>query len=236
MANDYLALQDRVADEVISSSTAAASGIESQIQREILSAIKHYERQRFWFNEDTDTSLSTAAGTAFVANEADTLQIFSVQVTLNGQIQPPLVRRGWDWYVDNTGNDTRIQGIPAYYAEYQDRIWFCSVPDAVYPLTIARLKQLTALSAPTDFNAWTADGEELIRARAAAAVLIRVRQDADARQEYMALSMRGEPYLSGFEKIAHQSLLTTSKLRRAAGDLATDLPVQHGRFNINRGW
>lgn len=212
MAYDYAALQSRIADEM------ARTDLTSQIALEILTAIKHYEQQRFWFDEARATA-STVAGTANLAVPTDLVDIDTLTITYNGHPYE-LTRRSWDWYRGIGGGDSSVTtAVPTAYAYYANELWFYPVPDDAYTLTIAYLKQLTALSTGADSNAWTTSGEELIRARAKAAVRINYLMDAGAMQEMQTFAMRGEPYLSALEKIAHTALLGASNVRMSSGQI-----------------
>jgi len=69
MTGTYVDLQNRIADELLTGATVTTA----QIKLEILSAIQHYERERFWFNE-AQTTLSTAASANSVAVPSDLLE------------------------------------------------------------------------------------------------------------------------------------------------------------------
>jgi hypothetical protein len=161
MSYDYTALQARIADEL------ARTDLTSQIALEILTAIKHYEQQRFWFDEARATA-STVASQAYLAVPTDMIAIDTLTITYNSHYYD-LSQRTWDWYRGIGGGDSTITtAVPTDFVYYADQLWFYPVPNSTYTLTIAYLKQLTALSGGTDSNAWTANGEEMVRARAKA--------------------------------------------------------------------
>jgi hypothetical protein len=212
MAYDYSALQSRIADEL------ARTDLTSQIALEILTAIKHYEQQRFWFDEARATA-STVASTANLAVPTDLIAIDTLTITYNGHPYE-LTERSWDWYRSIGGGDSSITtAVPTDFAYYNNELWFYPVPDNAYALTIAYLKQLTALSSGTDSNAWTVNGEEMIRARAKAGVRCNYLYDPEAVQERQMFAARGEPYLCALEKIAHQALVGQSNVRLSTGRL-----------------
>lgn len=223
MTGTYADLQARIADEL------DRTDLTSQIAVEILSAIRHYERQRMWFNEGR-TTLSTTANQAFVTAPTDLLEIQRLDLTYNGFLQK-LERRTWNEFENLGGTDTAIpSGLPTYYTFGQNEFWFYPIPSTVYTLTLTYIKQLTVLSSGTDSNTWTTDGEELIRSRARQAVKINYLGDAAA----MGMIMDG--YYSPQEKAAYDSLLRASGKRLARGSLTfPGSMVAPGHFNIYRG-
>jgi hypothetical protein len=212
VANDYAALQARVADEL------NRADLTSQIALEILTAIKHYERDRFWFNEGEATA-STVAGQINIAVPTDLLEIDSLEVTYASHPYP-VTRRDWGWYTRISGRDTNIgKAVPTSYVYHANSLYLHPVPDAIYTLTMSYLKQLTALSAGADSNEWTIGGEELIRVRARQAVRINYLSDVAAKQEATGFATAGEGFLSGQERIAYFSLLKTAYSRESTGRL-----------------
>lgn len=222
------AMIDRIDDEL-----DRGGGIDTQIQAEILSAIKHYENQRYWFNEGQSTA-STVAGTPNIAVPTDLLEPIRMDLT-SGSIKSELRRLNYNQYRDMDGNDAGgVTGEPCEYAFFADQFWLVPTPDAVYTLEFSYTRTLTALSAAGDTNAWMTDGEELIRSRAAAAVNIRYLRDPMAQKSAMFYASRGDPYLSTFEAAAHKALLRKSRLMSRTGRLYTDLG-RSGAFNIYTG-
>jgi hypothetical protein len=215
MANDYAALQARIADEL------NRSDLTSQIALEIASAIRHYERQRFWFNEVRDTSLVTVPNVASIA--APTTMVEGLRLDLNyGTHLYPLEYEAWKDFEDYGGADTGFTpGVPQRYGYFADQFWFLPVPDQAYSLTLSGVERLADLVNGSDSNAWTTDGEELIRMRAKQAVRINYLDHQGAIQQAMTFAEEG--YLSPQEKAAHASLLRLSALKRRRGHLHTEL-------------
>jgi len=189
-------MKTRIADEL------SRSDLTTQIGLEILTAISHYENQRWWFGE-TRATASTVASVAYVAMPTDLLDEDSLTVTLNGT-KYQLTRRAYDWIdkVDSGQNP----GQPSYFAFYQEQIRLYPIPDAVYTLTFSYIKSQTALSLDADTNDWTNAGEALIRARAKAAVRINYLNDAGALQEAQAYALNRQDFLCTQEAVAYRSL------------------------------
>ena len=158
----YGTMQDRIADEL------ARTDLTSQIPKSILSAIAHYERQRFYFNE-TQFTFSTVANQEYYTS-ADSSQIpqlsqiDTVRITVNSSTYT-LLNRDFA-YLEAVQTSSTYTGDPTEYAYYAQQIRLYPIPSAVRTIQISGLQKFTALSATADTNAWMTDAEELIRARA----------------------------------------------------------------------
>lgn len=178
---DYVTLQNRIAMEVRTISTAAASDIGAQIKAAILSAVAHYERDEFWFNTTTNT-FSTVADREYysssdLADIATTPKIISMTVTLNG-VKLPV--RCMDFRKIDEWQTGGVKGLPRYFAHFKQNIRLYPIPDDAYTVTMAYVDRLTALSSDGDSNAWTTDGEELIRCHAKADLYENLLKEYDA--------------------------------------------------------
>lgn len=128
-------------------------------QRSIFAAIRHYEGQRFNFNE-TATALTTSAGQSFIAFPSNLIVLDYVQIT-EASSDIALIYRDYDWI--KRANVTRTQSVPTHYTVYQNRIELFPIPDSAYSVPVAYIKRLTALSADADTNAWTSgEAEDVI--------------------------------------------------------------------------
>lgn len=166
----YVQVQNRIANEVRNVSTAATSDIQTEIQNAILSAVAHYERQRFYFSELRSETFSTADGQEFYgtadnANIPNLAFIDSLTMTINSTQRWRLKEREWEWFEDYAF-DTSFEGDPEYYCYYGRQIRLGPIPNAVRTIRISGVWRLTALSADGDSNVWTTEAEELIRSRA----------------------------------------------------------------------
>ena len=193
----YGQIQSRISDEL------HRSGLTTQIRRAIISAVEAYERQRFWFNEETATALTTI-GQNTVDVPDDFVKEFYLQVTIGSskhQLRPIS-------YVDFLEySAVSSSGQPTDYVYYADAFYLYPTPAAAYTLTVQYIKRLTELSADDDQNGWTNYCEELIRQRAIADLRCNQLRDKSALQEATVFAMRGEPYLSALEKSAHLRVL-----------------------------
>jgi hypothetical protein len=155
--SDYGTMQSRIADELI------RSDLTTQIARAIQSAIRHYSRERFYFNEAQWTS-PTVASQRMYAVPSDLVDVDMIKIRVQG-FDYELLRRDWN-YLENVDTSPTYTGQPTDWAYFANQFRLYPVPDAVYTLTLSGLSTLEALSESDDTNAWMVEGEELIRARA----------------------------------------------------------------------
>jgi hypothetical protein len=191
MANDLGTMVTRIGEELGRSdlATSVLNPTVSPIQNAIQSAILQYEHERFFFNEARATASTTApvagVGTSAYALPTDCLELDTLSITSNGSRYELDVGRWSD--VDAWIGITTGFGLPRLYAIYEDQLWVYPVPDAVYTMTLAYLKKLSALSATTDTNAWMVEAEALIRTRAKVLLLLETIKDPETAGSLEAL-------------------------------------------------
>lgn len=178
----YSDMQSRIADEL------ARSDLTSQIQNAILSAILFYQSNRFWFNEDRSIVFTTVSGQEFYtssdnASIPNLLEIDAITLTSNSN-RYDLTARPYE-YLEKISVNASITGLPTDYAYYNQQLRLYPVPNGAYSTRISALKRLTTLSLGSDTNAWTTDGEELIRCRAKMDLFSSVVRDPDMAQIMM---------------------------------------------------
>lgn len=230
--SNYGTMQSRIADELM------RTDLTEQIKRAIQSAIKHYERERFWFNETSATAETVAGESGLkLAVPGSAVEFDQMTVTFGG-VPEKLERVAWSDFVRYGATDTSHQGVPCAWTYYRDQFYFHPTPDDAYTLTLYYVETLSTLTDPDDTNAWMTDGEEMIRGRAGAEVQIRYLKDPEAIAEQRMFAARGEPYLSSFEKAAHMSLRRLTAKRRSSGKLRSEIPVilDQRTFDIRRGY
>ena len=159
----FAQIQDRINLDYLN-----RSDLVNETKRSILSAIRYYEKKRWWFNE-TATALTTSAGQTYVTFPTNFLILDDLQITLNSA-DYSLSRRNIDFIRE--ANTTRTQGQPTDFAIYQNRIELFPIPGSAYSLPIHYIKSLTALSADTDTNAWLSVAEDCIVYRATMLMLL----------------------------------------------------------------
>lgn len=137
------------------------SDLTTQIDYAVTSAVRHYNKERLWFNEGrSETTLSSSQ--VFYASPTDMIEMDSVLVTINGSKTP----LGPMTYGEMDELDTgKYFGQPDYWSYYQDNFRFYPVPDSAYVVTLSYHKSLDEPSA-SGSNAWTSTAYDLIRYRA----------------------------------------------------------------------
>lgn len=173
--------------EVRTIATASSSGIESQIQSAILSAVDFYEREPFFFNTKTGT-FSTVADQEYYSSSDFTdlpnmVRINAMTVTL-GSVKLPV--KPLDFTKIDDWQNGAVKTVPRYFAYYKQNLRLYPIPDAAYTMTLAYVYKLTALSGSSDSNAWTTDAEELIRCHAKADLYENLLKEYDAADRMKA--------------------------------------------------
>lgn len=171
----YGTMIDRIESEI------GRSDLTSDVQNAIQTAIRHYERKRFYFTEFID-SLSTSSSQEFysVSDYADMnliVEIDSLTIDVENSTYP-LIERNWS-YMEQVQSRAGYTGDPTDYVRYAQKLRLYPIPDQGRTLHISGVKKLATLSATTDSNAWMTDGEALIRARAKAELYLHKIQKPD---------------------------------------------------------
>lgn len=172
----YGIMQDRIADEL------ARSDLTSNIRQAIQSAIRHYERKAFFFNE-TRSTLSTSDG-AFAYTTADfafldkMAEIYTATIEVNTN-RYQLIERDWEYLDALRTSTTSNTGDPTDFAYYGKQLYVYPTPNAARNIIMAYVEKAASLSATTDTNYWMTEGEELIRARATRKLYAEVIKDVD---------------------------------------------------------
>lgn len=218
----YATMRTRIDDELTDTDVSDA-----QINKAILSAIAHYERKPFWFNETTTTFPTVNAQEYYSSSDnaaIDTLiHIRSMVISISGQKTPI---KPVDFNVIDDEQDGSMIGHPYCYAYFKENIRLYPIPDGAYTITMAYIQRLTALSADGDSNAWTTDAEELIRNAAKRRIALDISHDE-------ALAAR----CAVMEREAYDELMAENRRRRPNTRLLTPgMPMLPGRYNINRDW
>lgn len=212
---DYTALRTRIADELFAS-TFAASGFTAQINREINSAIKHYETTRTRFNEVRDwTVATTVAGTRTYSLTSNFLKMDTLKLRYNDSF---IILKfiTWDQMEEEDRQITATQGVPEWFTIYAETLRLFPVPNGSYTLQGSYIRSYSPVSltgsATTTASAnashgWLDQGEEVIRNRARAAVEILYLKKPEALLELQALQAQNRPYFCRAEEIAFKALM-----------------------------
>lgn len=134
------------------------SDLSTQISTAIDSAIRHYERESFWFLEGR-AELTTSANQKWYGPPSDLKGFDSLLVTISGSKEP--VDRVHYSEIDENDPDN-ITGIPSEWAFYQDNLRFYPTPNQAYVLTLSYRRSLPTETASAS-TSWTNEGFDLIR-------------------------------------------------------------------------
>lgn len=210
------------------------------INREINSAIQHYESNRFRWNERREDEFAvTVSGQRTYSLPADFISMDTLKV-VDSNYYVTLQPRTWG-YLENQDRDINTsEGTPDEYALYGNVLRVYPVPNdsmtlvasyiyrhpptsltgsycAVITMGGGSLTISTTASHNNRMNGWTTDGEELIRARAVASIEINYLKNIDNIGEMRQLSATNKPFLSIREYSAYERLIDETKDFQASG-------------------
>lgn len=215
----YATMRSRIEDEI------ARTDLTTQVNRAILSAIKFYERKKFYFNTSVTSTFTTVAdqeyyGTADLAAIPNIVEILALKGTLSGSKLPI---RPVDFNTIDAAQSGSVKGFPEYFTYFAQQIRLYPMPNAAWTMTLAMVYRLTALSADSDSNVWTTDAEQLIRQNAKRMLYLDVIRDRDGAETAAIL-----------EKEAYD-VLRNETLRRFSNQILGAPPeiVGQGGYNIN---
>jgi hypothetical protein len=186
-------MADRIADEL------ARADLTTQIQKAIKSAVAYYERKPFYFNENQFT-LSTSIsqeyyGSADNSNIPGLSNIDSVRITV-GTTHYTLEKRDFA-YIDEVSSSTNTPGDPTDYTYYRQQLRLYPIPNAARVIVVSGTTRQATLSATTDTNCWTTDGEELIRSRATWYLYKNVIKDREQAEDWKETELEALATLRG---------------------------------------
>lgn len=153
-------LKARIAGDLVRSDLTA------QIAAAIPDAIRVAAASRFHFNEVRGLTFNTVAGQEFYGSAAlaDIPYLTAIDacwIVVNGQRRT--LRETTTDYLDRLLEGSPTNGEPYLYARHANGIRIHSIPDRVYPVYIDGLTRFAPLTDDTQSNAWTDEGEYLIR-------------------------------------------------------------------------
>lgn len=168
MAN-YDDLKARIANEI------ARSDLSNEIIQNIASAVLYYSGEKFsplFNNPLTPVTFNTVAGTQYysiaaIGGGSSGLIDHEIFLTLQDGTAYHRLDKIPPIELENLRQSFTVnRSRPDLYAVYGEAFGLHPIPDRVYTITVGFYQNLTPLSAGTDSNFWTNQGEELIRSRA----------------------------------------------------------------------
>jgi len=219
--SEFTDMRDRIADEL------NRSDLTAEIDRQINSAVRHYETTRMRWNEVKDWNVgTTSAGQRYYSLTLDFLQFDALKIIRNGNYVD-LRPKTFEWIDKRDTRDTPIQSVPSVYTVYNDQLRNYPTADSSMTMLGAYLKRaqpsnepLTASSSSTWLHIH--GGEELIRARAVAGIRIDRLRQAPAMMEAALLAQNRESFLSNKESVAHLALIAERNAATSTGLIKAD--------------
>lgn len=151
----YGEIQDRVNNDCLNRTDLTA-----ETARAIRSAVRHYERQRFWFNESS-TALATVSSQSHIARPSAFYRIDELRFFYEASASYAL-RNVTVSELDEMRAGAQTHGDPTHWAENGELIELFPIPNAVDTVVARGYQQLPVLSLSTDTNAWTSAAEDLV--------------------------------------------------------------------------
>lgn len=195
------------------------SDLDTEINASILSAVAHYEMEKWWWKEERDTSLSTVQNQTFIDLPEDFEYEDAFTITYS-QYPLPLIKRDWETMNRFLISSIAMRGQPTDYAFYANRIWFYPTPNGNYPLTLWKTATLTPLSDDNEVNNWTTDAEELIRSRTVADIRCHKLREEAALQEMAIMRQMNHDQFSNRELSAYNKLWNKSTVKLMSGHIS----------------
>ncbi len=210
-------MRERIADELLDQGELT----DAQIDRSIQTAIKHYEREGFWFNSKVGTFSTVVDQERYgVAANADIPYIVRVDSmqSQSGSGTKTRVQQVDNGLIEDV-QDGSVTGEPEQFSRYGSEIRLYPIPSAVYTMTMSYVYKLPALSADADTNAWTDECEELIRQSAKRLIA----QDILYSPEIVSMAAQAEA-------VAHARIRKENRTRQAQV-LRPDWPLNRPFFD-----
>lgn len=200
---------NRIADEL------ARDDLKAQTAGAVRSAVQNYTGERWWFNESVSFTICISSATDTYALPANFERADELSLILTGPVILEIERQtfadisGWQ-----TGTST---GQPTDYCIYENSLIVFPAPDQNYTTVMSYVAGVATLTATACTNAFMTYGEELIRARARADIMINFLRDEAATAEYLTMLQSGLPFYSHRERAAYSTLRFRSNRRLTTG-------------------
>lgn len=156
-------LKSRIATDL------ARTDLTADIANAIADAVDEYSDKTFYFlMEEADRSAVALTPTVPLPDNFRRLQMLTVTVGSDRRDLPPKRHQiTYDEYRARVWNTASGTGEPCDYALWNELVYFDPTPDAIYTITFSFFGPAVGVPATDlDSNAWTTDGEQLIRFKA----------------------------------------------------------------------
>jgi len=144
------------------------SDLTTAVKEAIQTAIRYYERERFYFNEQTSTFTTSSSqefyGSASSSFISRLVNIDSIVVDVNTSTYP-IIERDFQ-YIDQVQTNAGYTGDPTDFVYWNNQIRLYPIPYTARTVNVSGVYKLSTLTATASTNAWFTEGEALIRCRA----------------------------------------------------------------------
>lgn len=152
-------VRDRIASDYLN-----RSDLNSEAVRAIQAAIRHYEMQRWPWNETT-TTLTCVSSQSYVDIPEDFLILDRLEVQFQST-NDHLIEEDFGTIQQMNIQPGTSNNVPTHFAIRANRFELASIPDSAYLINCYYIKKLPELSAVSDTNKWLSAAEDLIVHRA----------------------------------------------------------------------
>lgn len=177
-------IRDRVARKSQDADFTALSA--SVVDSEINRAIRYYQNQQFWFNENL-TTITLTAGSNIVPNiPSDVISELQVNglTLIDQQVKIDLKKMPTNLFMERDFNQT---GRPMFYT-YRNRQYLLQpIPQEAYTLQFRWLKLYADLVNDNDTNDFTINAEDLIMLHTLKSIYAEDKEDTERGMYYQGL-------------------------------------------------
>lgn len=168
MPTTFLDVQNRINLDYLNRTDLSA-----ETKRSLIRAVRHYEKERFWFNT-TATAINASTASTGMVLPADflALDFVTVRTVTGGSADNIVSMRTFERVAYQ--NRSLTSGVPEEVALRGNSIHFFPRASSAFPVTIYYTHALTTLSADADTNDWLSAAEDLIVHHAAADMIANV--------------------------------------------------------------
>ena len=193
----------------------ARSDLTTQVGDAVDYAVEMHERERFWFNEQDNISVTLSSSVdqiALTALPKKLFQIDRVRVKLSSDTYLDMYSRDRKWIADR--QDIQLTSVPTEYCVYDEAIQFDSKADQNYTLVLDGIVGLGNTTASNSYSngseaAWFNEARNLIRSEAKRDIYTHVIKDF----EFAARMNETARYEFNQLKSRTNRILTTGKVR-----------------------
>ncbi len=166
--------------------------LSTDVRNAVLEAVRHYQTDRFWFNEAVDNFNITLSAVYSLSNVLPKVINVDSMLVYQGGVPYHVEQQSWN-LLDRLDIGSSVTGTPSDFAIHHEMLRLYPTPNATTSIQVAYHKQITLSSSATASNAWTNEAADLIRHRAkallyAGLLLDPAQAQVEAQMENMTLN------------------------------------------------